>query len=209
MIGPSQEELGRYRLEVSLHERLVAVVSGDSVSAQFSRDCHAIIEAELAVKVDRQSNYLPIAPLLRLARRIGAENVRTVQSLADPTRQTLYALNVAVREPVRTKRKLRRERMENQLRLEKFGRAVLALDQRGMRRWPALQQAGRKVKLPGCSRRYLEQKFREFEEHIKGRGFISNGAIGMFISNLPPRFGIADLKARKGRTPKSAHNNGA
>lgn len=152
-----------------------------------------------------KSNYLPITSLLRLARRLGLENVRYVEALSRPEGPTLYRLGVTVRNEVCRQRQHRRQRIEHKLRLEDFGRYVLELERQGLRRWAALRQAGQRAKLPGSSRRYLEQKFREFEAISSVRGYIRNLSIG---SKLPPRFGLADLKARKGRSRKNAHFRG-
>jgi hypothetical protein len=200
LTGPSPEEMASFGRERDLFASLVKADEPNRGASLFACDCDALIAAYLDNAQRANAHYLPIASLLRLARRIGTENIRYIEALFRPESSTLYRLQASIRSDVLHKRQRRRRRAEYQRRLEYFGSCVLGLESRGLRRWPALERAGNLAKLYGSSRSYLQQKFREFEALSRSAGYVRTLAIG---TTFPPRFNLRALKAREGRSRKN------
>lgn len=202
MKGPTPAELDSFRREKLLMERVYQHLDGDKDATQFARDCDALIEAQIQNAGSESRNYLPFGPLKRLVCRIGFDQADYIKELFRPDGSTLYQLVPMVRSKVRRKRAARLQSAKNRLKLNSFGHFVLELEAQGFARSVALKRAQELAKLPGSSRRHLEQKFREFVQAAMSRGFVGDSRPSVTFA---PRFGLSDMKARRGRPRKKTH----
>jgi hypothetical protein len=200
LVGPSPDELLHYLRARRENERVDALFHDYRADYQFCDDCHTLMEEEVRNAGNLVKNYMPIAPLIRLGRQLGIRNLRVAKAWFSANSGSHFALKLSVRE-VPERQAKSNQRIAEELRLQRFGLAVLAAERQGHRRWQALQLAGSQVRYQVASRRSLEKKFREFEARENARGFVRDN---LFYLGLSPQFGIAELKPQMGRTPKSA-----
>ena len=144
----------------------------------------------------------PIAPLLRMARILGIERLRSI--LRDMSKEGVSEYRIVVQKRLQSEYPSKEVKQQKviaaDLKAERFGLAVLRLEASGMKRGEALQQAATQLKIPS-GERDLKRKFARFAELSRRHGIFDNRALIGLRPSIP-RYKLSQLINKGGRPKK-------
>ncbi len=156
----------------------------------------------LSLRIHDLPRRLDIAPLLRMARLIGIQNLRYIFAMGgpsgSPSERLPYSVNLQKR--VRNRNSMRAKVVwdaEKDVVAMAFGQKVLSLEAKGVHRGQAFETAAVQMWISSSSDSY-RRLFDRFASLCNQLGYIPDSS----ISGISTRFSLTDLKAKRGRPKK-------
>lgn len=189
--------------------------TADYSNLRFVLDIEALIEADLRWKVG-DHDLRAIGSLLRVARRIGLDNLLHVHHLLSPYSTSGYTVTAERRPqnrkpksddriPRRYQRALeayaRSSETWAQFQRARFGEQVQELRSQNTQKTAAIIQAGKQY-YPSRKKRWLLEQFKQFEAESIQQDFVGSTHLFSILSRAEPRHSLASLPGKRGRPKK-------